>query len=318
MEKSGLDEHHAISNGDVDAKKIQQTSADKPKRKKWRWVLLVLLVIYAIPMVFWVYEDIRWGIKYREELAACRAAGQPITSADFEQPALPEDENAAVIYCQAIGALALTDQQRSNIPCNLLGFSKNVDKVTGILKANSRALQLLHEARFIPQANWGTRIVFFDSPIAIKQNAELSNMRTLAKLACLSATYNHNTGNDAAAVNSLCDVLALVKTLRKWPGITGGLMRCGIEEKCYKTIEIISFKLDVGAKSSDGKIPALRKDVETLIQIILDEPEFPCDLEWAFFAERTETLNSIQHLTEGNFSDYNESDETPEIGRAHV
>ncbi len=83
-------------------------SADIAARSIARWVRrvaisIVVLLVIAVVLRFW------WGHSAQQRLdsllAQYRAAGEPISIADFQPPEVPDDQNAALLLSRAVAQL---------------------------------------------------------------------------------------------------------------------------------------------------------------------------------------------------------------------
>ena len=152
------------------------------------------MLIPTIILGWWAISWARGVAKWSEK------ADEFPTIAELRGPAIPDAENAALVYQQAWEALELTDEQQE-----LLRQTEDPEKLAPILEANSEALRLLHEAAGMERCRFPT-----DRSLAgLASFPRMLDLRKLERLSGARARYRSAQGDVAGA---LADINTLVAT----------------------------------------------------------------------------------------------------------
>jgi len=294
-------------NSGLDVEKVAPHTADitKPPRKKRRIIrkiLLVLLVVIILLAGYWIFEDIRWTRRLDAQLAEYRAAGQPVDIEDFAPPPTPDDNNAALAYKKAFELLELDDEQY-----DLIMHDFSPDKIAtspylmkAAIEANPKTLKLIRDARSMTGCDWGINYhsKSIDDLLSV---SSLGDCRVLGKFLRSTAVYYHNTGNDAAAVETIRDMLPLANAQRS-QFIIGSLVAISIDAVACNTIETIAKDLTVATPETQQKHSASRKAVKELINELLDEKDVRNRMHRSFLSERAFSVKCHQLWLNGEWS----------------
>ncbi|MBU0639817.1 MAG: hypothetical protein KKB50_13195 [Planctomycetes bacterium] len=272
-----------------------------PPRYWWLKRLVVAFVLVAV-----LVGALRWWAgrtaqrRLDAQLAAYRAAGQPVLLADFDRPPVPDEQNAVALLNQAQAALVRAPQGCLDFAdiatCPPL-CAAYLEQARAIVAANQPALDLVRAARSRPQADWGLRL---STPVINVLLPMLGPQREIAKLLSTAALYEHEVGNDAAAVEALHDVLLCVDWMDELRfTILSHLVAVSISTQCVRTIEYIAPRLVMADVSDAGGQAAPRARVEALIAALLDEDGLRNAWRWAMYSERMLQLDSVQALCNG-------------------
>ena len=116
-----------------------------PRRFRWlrRFGVLGLCVLIGVGLMRWW-----WGIEAHRRLEAevehLQALGEPILREDFDREPVPEQENAAVLYAQAMWIWDSTQQESGDD--------------LAYLADNEEALALIRHARSLPHCDWDIQL----------------------------------------------------------------------------------------------------------------------------------------------------------------
>jgi len=254
-------------------------------------------VLLAGLRAWWGWEAER---RLSQRVAAYRAAGQPVLSEDFALPPISDEKNAAVALRQAsalLGKLPDTPVPFSNLLVPDVQ-AQHRDFVAQFLHDQTEALRLLRAARDCQAARWGTVLA---SPVIDVCLRDVGWQRDLAKLLMLTAIHRHQTADDAEAVESIRDMLALARHVEDGePFLMTHLVRVAIDALATQAVEDICRDLRVapaGVLPGDGSAP--RQTVLALIAELLDERSLQTGGQMAMYGERLLQLDCVQRLTAG-------------------
>ena len=208
----------------------------KPKRRRWPWVLLALMLVVAVPLGI-----VRYTLHRRVvvELARIRAAGYPTTLAELDAwYPTPTDANAADVYLEAFDAYVSDEELEALLP----HFSMNVDwpapdepipaemltAMEAYLAKNAEALALLVEAASIPECRY---------PVDLREGLDvrlphLIELRTGTELLALQASVAAERSEGESVVGSIRATLALAESLKHEPILISQLVRISIQCSC--------------------------------------------------------------------------------------
>ena len=205
------------------------------QRRRRRWLLILMLLASPIGMVavFRAYLS----IQIEARLDAIRAAGFPATAEELDvwYVAVPDDENAALVYAKAIDAiqqfpkeerekeelLPILGRREEPVPNNEPCSEETLAVIDEFLAMNAEALALAHEAAALTRCRY---------PIDLTHGpqvdlAHLSQLRQLARLLCLSAMRAAETGDGDRVVDDFSDALAIARSLEQEPLLISQLVR---------------------------------------------------------------------------------------------
>ncbi len=245
--------------------------------------------------------DVVAGRRLAAELERLRAAGEPILPADYASSAeLPDDENAALLYIAANEALTGppdADVQVANFLWEWRFPDRYPGASRGMVEANGRVLQMLRRARFLKHAAWPGRI---DASAVFATPTQLSCDRCLAHFAALTATVQHEDGDDAATVETLRDMLALARHMRAPPTLLVTHVAAARIDRdiVAQGVERIAPRLHVidGGDGVPEFGPAWRRQVQELIADLLDETSAAMALEDSMRTERVIELDAARAI----------------------
>jgi hypothetical protein len=239
-----------------------------------------------------------WGhvaeARLQAKIAEHRAAGEPVLVADFVHPPIPDAENG-VYFLQRAGAGLSGAFEPGDVILGLRDGTLGPDDARVFLKTYAEPLRLVHEACSRTAADWGVALT---TPVIATMMPSLGPARALAKATCIAAHYEHALGNDAAALESVRDVLGMgrhVGAPEKF--LIGWLVRVGIDALAVNTLEEITPHLRMADAGDDGNTagpPVTRDDVLMLIRELLDVTPLAEGWKGAMQGERMGELDTVR------------------------
>ncbi|MBN1343621.1 MAG: hypothetical protein JXQ73_13115 [Phycisphaerae bacterium] len=266
----------------------EHTNADSvartptPPRRRWLkriGVVCVVVVVGLIGLRWW------WGREASQRLLAeincCRAAGEPIFPNDFDAPLLPEGENAALVIREAAESLLPLPRELGKVVDEIIrqraGVEQHRAEVLKIVETSAEARALIRKARSMPGADWGYRLSDLNvlgtaGPSALQ---DVSHSRSLARILLVAATHFHSGGNDAEAVETLRDALALAGHTAEHPLQIGQLSSIAMTELTARAAKGIAPGLRISesvvATRSAQVVPATEGQVRAFVAELLDD-----------------------------------------------
>ena len=136
--------------------------AKKPLLPRWLKFLLMLLgLLLAVAALLWVIADISTRDALEAEIAELRAQGWPVTLEDLQPHEVPPEENAALVYQQALMRAAFFDEQCWEIVIRIdaperhgLVRADDWSYLEAHLKKNEKALGLVRQAAGMPRCRF--------------------------------------------------------------------------------------------------------------------------------------------------------------------
>jgi hypothetical protein len=297
-----------------------------PPRRWWLKRILLAAGVFVLALVglrwWWGWEAER---RLQAKIAEYRAAGQPVLLEDFSPSVVPDEENAALLLRQAASKQVPPgdrDVSLSDLATDRALCAERRDLAAQLVRDNAETLGLLRAARGKTAARWGTVIA---SPVINVMLFSLPPQRDLAKLLVVTAIHQHQTGDDAGAIESIRDMLAVARHVEDGePILISHLVRVAIDALATNTVEAICTDLRVapaeppaqgrgvprhwpgGFRSNANQSPtadqaASRDSVEALIAELLDERSLQASSKLSMYGERMMQLDAVVALTQGRF-----------------
>lgn len=279
--------------------------AEARRLRAFAWVMwsIVLwhIAMLAVRLVWGQVADHR----LQAEIDRIHSVGEPVFPEDFAPTtSLPDEANAAMIYQQAAAALI----QKNGKTISFNDFLEDLrcsaaypDDARLIVEANASTLKLLRQARDVPGVDWG---VHQTSPMMNMLLPYLSTQRGLAKFAAAAAVCRHRNGDSAAAIEILHDTLVLAGKLDDGysSSVITHLTAGGIDGTATLGLEATTPTLPLTiAEENEAKKegPAGRRQVDTIVALLLDEEQLRRNLLRSLYAERAAQLDSVNQLCYG-------------------
>ena len=260
---------------------------DYPYPPRFRWLKRLLLTALALLLMLIVLRLI-WGqIIHRRlaaEIARIRAAGEPIMPEDFVQKPMPDEDNAAFYIRRAFNSLKLSpaqakylkDRDASSRLFNPPSISStDLALAKSIKDACAPALADIRRARACSGASWRVRLI---SPVNRNYDGlgvpgeSIGNVRRLLTTMC---AYEHEIGDDSAALEIVRDMLSL------WPGrmhhlghtdyaVSMLFMQASASDAGYLAFRL-SISTDGATTRRTDLTPASSEQIRSAIAALLDD-----------------------------------------------
>ncbi len=279
----------------------QSDSTDVPIPPRYWWLKRLTLAAGCL-VVGVVLLRLGWGWEANRQLAAeiarYRAAGQPVYAAEIDKQfdAVPDEDNAALLYEQASAAFVATSSSGRSIADFYFGgrqrFEHDRAAAAQLFKANAAVLQLVHEARSKP------RVVWRQNPAAILLGwapVQKEERQDFLYLLGFAAKYELVTGDHAAAIETAQDSLALCHAIESYRSAFSADLAHMWFGETFDVIEEMAASLQIGHDkgSPDSVRPATADRVRSFIQALLDEEATRRSARRCCYAERMDNLASL-------------------------
>lgn len=281
--------------GDDDAKPI-------PPRYWWLKRLTLAGVCVVVGLVL---LRVWWGYKAQSlldaEIARYRAAGQLVYAHEFDEmlDAVPDDENAAVLYEEA-----MTLHTNITTPVMIEDWMMKPERIAEepepirkLIEANAGVFDLIREARNREAVNWSPRIA---NVVFVPTLAPYSLMRQIAKLLMIRASWQIHTGDHAGAIETYADALRFGEATAADPLLISNLVAWACQGLTLSMIgeQSAVLRIDRTAKNAvNGIRPASRASVESLIARLLDESRCRRSFVQTWYGERSLVFSYWQSQT---------------------
>lgn len=286
----------------TEARNAEPTRA-YPPRFRWlkRGALAIVIAMIALPglRVWWGHAADR---RLQRMADAAHARGEPFWPQDFDLPPVPDAENAALTLRRAADAL-IVDSQYKAIDNGTLSnppTEANIKELGAMMATNAKALQLSRQAGSQTKVDWGIRP---RSPVMANYPPPnfLNEQRQLANLVAWTVIHDHATGDDAAAIERIQDLVHQAHVVDSAaPCMVTHLVCLGFTGLAADRIERIAPTLAVGPRTAaPATKPATRAQVQKLIAELLDEESFHAGASRSFYGERMVELDMIKHMADG-------------------
>ncbi len=269
----------------------------KPSRHPvLKWIGIVLLAIILAAVLFRVVVGYWADSKLQAELDAIAARGEPIRWADLARPPIPDEQNAAVLYREAVRSPFLKRISDGGAQLRDLLLSrewrdKHKDTLEQLLTDAEPALRLCRDARSRGRIHW--EIDFHLAPEEMVPSGAGNAGQTLVTLICLAAISAHDRADDTEAVEYLRDAMAYARSLHHVPVLISHLLYLSHTDRIGQTVEQIAPSFQVGKD-----LPAVHRDkVQALVGQLLDEGPVRAGLLRAFMGERIYTATQVRERT---------------------
>jgi len=288
-----------------------ESSPGRP-RKRWRktkWFYGIVLTYAAVTIVVGLSWSAYSHRKFREVLDPIIARGEPLAWSDFAADPIPDDQNAAVLYQQAIEGGVLKDANgqspsefdsdaapwsweynemlhRFTTECEVRRkYAKELGKLLGMAQD---AFVLCRTARRFDKVDWG--IDFSRKAYEESGPPGLAYYREIASLLSLAAVEAHDSGRDDDAVEYLRDVIALGDSLATVPTEVNYLVAMYTHANIKHSLEEILPSIKIGFAPS-GVRP---EDLRVLMSELMDVTSCHRGLTLALMGERSVCYDCCQ------------------------
>lgn len=275
-------------------------------------VLFVLIGLAIAAVVIWIIVG-RNSLNARK--GALQVQGMPTTLEELDAfyTAVPDDENAALIYLDAVDAFRNVGRELSDKipivygqqPMPDLGTPLDpavLDAAQRLLEVNAETLRLAHEAAAYPRARY---------PIDLTRGPQvnlphLANIRNLARLLALHANVKAQQGDTQGATESIVAILGLAHSLSNEPILVSQLVRVavtGIAAEHFARVVSLG-PLEPDQLDAIDAAFAGDQNPETFARALIGERTFALDAmpasnlaaKWLFAFDRLERLRQYGAL----------------------
>jgi len=191
-----------------------------PIRVKYNWPPVIFLTILLFALAVFVAYRVSLSLRISTRLKAISTAGYPVTADDLDKwyPAVPEKENAALVFTEAFARLDLDSSRTSSMPLfprNRLPPRTTIippdrkKQIADLLEANRRTLELLYSGVGRKKSRYPIEL----APGSNRQLPHLDHVRNCVRLLCLEAVLHADAGKLEDAVQSLAASINLAQSL---------------------------------------------------------------------------------------------------------
>lgn len=274
-----------------------QPASDEAYPPRLWWTKRIALWLIALAIVLGIVR-LWWGHSAHQalerEIAKVRAAGEPVTVDDIQQPDIPDGENAAVSWSLAMAAInsnvntpGQSNLEYENYPPYSAEFLQLLE--TGV-NGNAKALALARQARSRSKVNWKTPLT---TPL-LNNRPSLNQARDLANIVGDSALHAHLHGDDLEAVERVRDVRRLAQDIDRQPFLVSHLVSIGIQALALSRLEVITPDLQIGDSTPPTIHPATREQLQAMVKQLVAESDDYKALHDTMAAERVAALDTTR------------------------
>ncbi len=232
------------------------------------------------------------------EVAKLRAAGRPVSREDLCTRRLPDGQNALIPLRQAMNSSPTVDVPASSA----MSFREELPyppawhaMMNKAYPAYAGIYPLVRQARLIGQVDHGPFPP--TGPILMLAGPRFSQYRQLANVLGDTALYYHFRGEDAAALETISDLLFLSDATAEYPFLMAKLVGHGIRAVAANRLLVIAT--DIRISSADDRAtsmlagPASRGQAQSLIKTLLHDEVIGQSYASALYEEGVFSLDMI-------------------------
>ena len=211
--------------------------------------LLALALAGGVPILIAAIIFSRWIDSVAEELEAykqdARAQGYPVTLEELDAwyPAVPDAENAALVYQEAFALMQAVDPDFTRLAelyrlrdAELAGSGyspEHVDVIAGYLSVQTKGVAKLEEASRLKRARFPVDYTMGSDAVL----DHLAPMRSSARLLALEIGRALAQGDSERAINNNVQMLAIVRAGGTEPSLVAQLVRIAIASMVFEELE---------------------------------------------------------------------------------
>lgn len=265
---------------------------DRPWPPRYWWLRRIVLagLLLLVGLVgLWLW----WGAYAERQLDAAldevRAEGGMLTIEQYEQPPVPDEDNAADLLLQA-ASLVRTNSQSGLFPGDIAADPTLLVRYPAAsemqLAENKRVLPLIAAARQRSGCDWHIR---FSRPLITTSFPALSRPRELARVLVDEAIAAHAAGDELTAIERLQDVWFISRSTQEMPAfLIGHLVSAAIQDLATSAVEWVAVDLRAASDQTE-----LRDRVKYLIANLLNTTDLQQALIRALDAERLSMVDAF-------------------------
>lgn len=238
---------------------------------------------------------------YADAVRELRTRGFPATLADLQSPALPDDQNAAVLLIRAADMFIPEDcsPRSSSIEYGpALPYSQEwFELAERSIVSHAELLKAVRQARSCPAISWNPTMVGKPSDWMSATLPTFSGQRALANTVADAALLEHFKGNDAEALEYARDLIFIADANARRPFHVSHLVATGIRAMAADTLLLIGTELRVAdARKPSGAVTgheATRQQCKEMIGCLLEDAFFAEEQRRVMLEERVYALNDM-------------------------
>jgi hypothetical protein len=212
------------------------TDAPKGRKPLWRrvlkWTLRVAVALVVLLAVAWGILNYVSARALEGEIAKLRAAGQPVTFAEWEKslPKVAEADDAAPFYRAALAMRRRSTDGRVNELMDWVRAASSqparardpsAAEVKQVLAANALALEMVDRGSSRPQCAYDFGLSYGIGAVL----PQMASARSLAKLLYLRTVWLARQGKGGEAADSLVSSLRMLRMFDRQPMLIGHLVK---------------------------------------------------------------------------------------------
>jgi hypothetical protein len=239
-----------------------------------------------------------------DQIAAYKAAGEPIEPKDFEPKGVADADNAAAELRAAFAAFKSEDpawqayEKLENLRFPLT--ESQVATLRAAVAVQQGILPHIDAAMTRPAVDWQIK---FTSPIFNTLLPYLNEQRQLAQALVAHALLAHHDGNDAEAIKDINRLIFISRTVDHQVFTVTHLVSLRIMAQAANTAESIAPDLKIGA--GQGGLGASDQDVKQLITSLLDDVPPTRGYHDSLLMERMDYLDVVRGVVSGKINPVN-------------
>ena len=216
-------------------------------------------------------------------IADYRAQGQPMSITEFHLDPIPDEENAALLLQQSAAAIVIPDDAPIDLKALCDDPAAHPEFAAKLIELNPEPLRLVREARNRPRFFWNVPVPQFMINVTLP---DLGSQKNMARLLCVAAAVETESGNSSAAAAHLYDALFIAEGVsRIWPCVITHLVRISIEDLAIEKLELLLPRWKIVA-ADDPKAIAIHDSIASISRRLRDEESLSQSWDFALQGER--------------------------------
>jgi hypothetical protein len=277
---------------------------DRASTRPARWgrgILIALALLLVILVVaHWIWTT---GARRRldAQVAAYKAAGEPIEPGDFAAKGVADAENAVLDLRAAAAAIdrkAATWKTFDDLPENpaLPLRPREIDVLRELVSGCPRVFPNVESAVTKPGVDWQ---IVYTTPVIVTLLPDLEEQRALANFLRADALLAHTDGDHARAIRRTTQILFIAKAVGAQPMLVPNLVSIGLGTMASELTIDIASDLRVAAEQPNAATP---QQVRDLIAQLLDETGVDEAQRNGLLGERMALLDTARAFAGGNLT----------------
>ncbi|HEX4796452.1 MAG TPA: hypothetical protein VH370_21865 [Humisphaera sp.] len=270
-----------------------------PSKPKGRWNRIFGRFCLALVLVAIASHGI-WSIVeshlLKKQIAAIRAAGEPILPEDLIVPNVDAPDNAVAQLLGAGKMVKRDDDAWRDFAALEPAFPLRPDEVKtidAIVGRSGAALDRVANAQKLTRMDW--------PPFHILSGPDqeiFADVRQLAYVLGTAAMVDHQRGDDRAALRHIRQIMFIAQVTDRHPSLLGHLVAVGVHAIAVNKILQITPDLRVGGNEIDANADAVRETIGNL----LDDRAIRDGFIRGMIGERVLSLDMSRNMIYGNKS----------------